>query len=374
MKRLLAAAAAALTLPGVASAATVSVGGGTHVDFVGAAGEVNHVTVEYLKPWIVVVRDTAATVRASGRNCFAYRDVDDPLSTAHAAICITAIAKAAPARVDAGDRGDVLEAANGTVVFLGGEGNDVAHGSAAADSLDGGPGDDRLYAGAGGDVLVGDWGNDELYGEAGFDRMLGGNGDDLLAGGDDPDLLHAEDGNDVLDGGAGADELFPDDGADLVRGGPDGTRMDRVSYAGRFGPVNVSLDGVANDGSAGEGDNVMPDVEEIYGGDGADTLSVVDPPAPANRPYDFSLFGGAGNDTLIGAGGRDDLFGGFGNDVLRGNAGQDRFGPLSGDPGDDTIFARDGVSDITLCGPGSDTAELDVGLDSPLLDCETLLP
>jgi Ca2+-binding RTX toxin-like protein len=69
--------------------------------------------------------------------------------------------------------------------------------------------------------------------------MLGGSGDDKLTGGW---------ANDTLDGGPGAD---------VLKGGG-GT--DTVTYASRSAAVNVSLDGVANDGEAGEGDNAGTDV------------------------------------------------------------------------------------------------------------------
>ena len=62
------------------------------------------------------------------------------------------------------------------------------------------------------------------------------------AGDDELDGLR---GNDVLDGGAGADDLMG------------GAGTDTVTYADRTAPRDVTLDGGADDGEAGEGDNVL---------------------------------------------------------------------------------------------------------------------
>ena len=74
----------------------------------------------------------------------------------------------------------------------------------------------------------------------------------------------------------------------------------------RVAPIAASIDGVANDGEAGEGDNIATDVESIVGGSAGDTLT-----------------GGAGNETLIGGAGNDTLSGLAGDDVLDGGAGAD---------------------------------------------------
>ena len=71
-----------------------------------------------------------------------------------------------------------------------------------------------------------------------------------------------------------------------------GDGPDTVSYAERLNPVTVTLDGVGNDGEAGENDFVASDVENITGGSKNDTLIGND---KANK-----LLGGSGNDTLNG--------------------------------------------------------------------------
>ena len=64
----------------------------------------------------------------------------------------------------------------------------------------------------------------------------------------------------------------------------------------------VSIDGVANDGQAGEADNVEPGVERMIGGDGADTL--------IGTPGNDSIDGAGGDDLIDGIGGDDSLEGG----------------------------------------------------------------
>jgi hypothetical protein len=157
-----------------------------------------------------------------------------------------------------------------------------------------------------------------IIGTAGSDTLTGTPGDDALYGLAGNDRLNGLQGNDDLDGGPGADD---------IRGGPGD---DAVSYGGTSAPVTVTLDDQANDGAAGEGDNVHTDVEDIYGGAGDDRLTG---DAAGN-----TIDGGAGNDTIVGGKGFDFLYGG---------------------PGDDVIDARDGTQDVVDCGAGRDRAIVD---------------
>jgi hemolysin type calcium-binding protein len=68
------------------------------------------------------------------------------------------------------------------------------------------------------------------------------------------------------------------------------------------------------------------------------------------------LLGLRGNDRLTGGAGRDGLGGGAGHDVLRGGGGADRF---SGRLGSDRLYAKDGVRDNVVGGPGRDRASVD---------------
>ncbi len=202
--------------------------------------------------------------------------------------------------------------------------------------------------------------NDGKQGEAdcvGVDveNLIGSQFNDTLVG-NDPGLYVAKAaffeprGMNVLDGGGGDDTLDGLSGADAFIGG-DGT--DTVTYGTRTLPVKVSLDGAANDGGTadvnpdtGLGDSVGPDVENLIGGSGDDTLGGS---AAAN-----TLLGGAGSDTLQGEGGDDVIDGQDGDDQVPGTFET----KLSGGPGNDVI--RGGLGDDTLDG-GLDADSLDGG-------------
>ena len=125
-----------------------------------------------------------------------------------------------------------------------------------------------------------------------------------------------------------------------------GADIDTADYDGAVN-LNVSLDGVANDGAAGENDNV--DTENVTGATGNDILTG---DANVNR-----LKGDLGNDTIDGGGGADTLNGDGDNDVLVGGAGGDI---LSGGLGtSDTVdySAAAGAVTVTI-GAGADDGEL----------------
>jgi Ca2+-binding RTX toxin-like protein len=89
----------------------------------------------------------------------------------------------------------------------------------------------------------------------------------------------------------------------------------------------------------------------LFGGTGNDTLIGA---AAAD-----GLFGQAGNDTLLGNGGVDSLFGGAGHDVLTGGAGNDQ---VFGQAGNDRMIWNPGDgSDRNEGGSGSDTVEVNGG-------------
>ena len=92
----------------------------------------------------------------------------------------------------------------------------------------------------------------------------GGDGDDRIAGSRGSDTLNGDGGDDAF--GAERDGT---DGADVMSGGAGG---DTADYSARSAPVQIDLDGVADDGEPGERDNVNADVEHVSGGAGADRI------------------------------------------------------------------------------------------------------
>ncbi|WP_330273606.1 hypothetical protein OG205_43680 [Lentzea sp. NBC_00516] len=214
----------------------------------------------------------------------------------------------------------------------------------------------------------GDDGNNSIIGTAGNDVIFAGGGNDVVVGlgGNDTVCLGA--GDDRFEGGAGNDTMVSDaaaDGADMFIGSPDNpfNGVDTVLYSGRTTPVTVTLDGNANDGAAGERDNIASDVTRVVGGSGNDVIDLSAGPGqtsvdggPGNDTLTAGSFleGGAGDDTLrlvtngsgalVGGDGNDRLFGGPFSDSVHGGNGRDR---LSGGSGDDTLFGGDGDDLIT---------------------------
>lgn len=269
-----------------------------------------------------------------------------------------------------GEPGEGDDVAADVEIINGGSGDDVLTGGPADNTLNGNGGNDRLDGGAGNDVENGGDGDDTfvqtgvqtdasangadvLNGGNGTDTatygprtapvtvtldaaandgepgegddvasdvevIAGGSGDDRLTGNEAVNTLQGNAGNDVLDGGPGDDALdggpgddvlvqpgASPDGADVLTGGEG---LDTADYRPRDNPVSVTLDGVANDGEAGEGDNVATDVEGVRGGAGPDVL--------VGSAGDNVLHGGPGDDSLTGGRGSDSLVGGRGTDAV----------------------------------------------------------
>jgi Ca2+-binding RTX toxin-like protein len=110
------------------------------------------------------------------------------------------------------------------------------------------------------------------------------------------------------------------EGADALCGGP----RTFATYIARTAGVTVSLNNAANDGEAGEGDNVCSTIGGVRGSNYADSLFAGSGGSrlEGNGGND-NLYGGMSADTLVGGTGDDDLYGASGDDTLTGNAGAD---------------------------------------------------
>ena len=224
--------------------------------------------------------------------------------------------------------------------------------------------------------------------------MIGGNGHDKLTGGFGPDTLDGGPGNDNLDGSHGNDTVRAGDGddqidagfmlsADVLDGGAGRDSITSGWYDTNNGitAMSVTLDGVANDGRSGEGENITG-IEVIH-------TTMVSTLVAASDPVEFKVFntqsgssrlvGSPGGDnlrsadyadTIEGLGGNDTIEGGYGDDTITPGPGQDTVtADAGGAPcdfiscraphGNDTINARDGERDSIDCGIGTDTAVID---------------
>jgi Ca2+-binding RTX toxin-like protein len=185
----------------------------------------------------------------------------------------------------------------------------------AISGITGGEGSDNLVAGPATRSLVGNGGNDMLLASTGRSDLLGGTGNDQLLGGN---------GTDFLQGGPGADFLSGGDG------------LDEVNYGGDA-PLRLSIGDGANDGAAGEGDDIRSDVESLTGGQGDDVLIGDD---GRNR-----LIAYGGQDVLRGEGGPDRLYGWDDGDELDPGAGLDQVYAGS----EDLPLLEDGEVDTLSC-------------------------
>ena len=310
---------------------------------------------------------------------------------------------------DLDDSADVTAAPGGSI--LGGEGADVVSATSQGSrfrfgfSVEGGAGADTLVNDDGDAMLRGQGDNDTLVGRGSNPKtlMVGGPGDDAVEnydgnatvrgrGGDDTlenngpgnATLRGEGGNDTLvSRGVGGETFMVGGlGADTFSLGPGSTT---VSYRSReaASPVTVDADGIADDGAAGEGDNLLPGKGSsagIWGGAGPDYLAVgggigelkgfagddhldarfeVASPKP-NRGA--RMMGGTGDDDIQGGMGGNVILGGAGADWINAHAGVDRVGGregvdnIYGGGGDDSLYGGRG-GDLMFGGVGDDLLE-----------------
>ncbi len=435
---------------GAIAAVTISAPDASTISVTTTAAEANDLTVTRDADGLTVAENNASVTMTTAGAC-------GPGPSRNLAECPGTASTVTMSLGDGNDRARVQTPI--TARIFGGPGDDTIDGGAGADALfgdgpseaDPGAGADRLEGGAGNDALNGGRGADTLVGDTGADALDGGSDADALSGGDDPDTVSGGDGADHLSGGAGDDRLEggPGDdtvgvpapmmigatllptepGNDVLSGGPGNDALDpgvggggdrdvlvgddgvdTVSYGVRSVPVTTTKDGIANDGQAGEADNIAGDVERIDGGlandavgggpgpdvldggPGADTLrggpgadqliggpgrdaaSYVGEPratvrldrgtARTARRGDRDRLaevedvrGGGQGDTLTGSNGRNRIDGTAGADYVDGGHGVDR---LAGGSSADLVAARDGVRDEPVsCGPGQDLAIVD---------------
>jgi Ca2+-binding RTX toxin-like protein len=189
-----------------------------------------------------------------------------------------------------------------------GEGASTLEGTANADSLKGTNEGDLINGLGGDDTLRGEGGDDTLIGAGGNDYLGGGVGADKLDGGSGNDTLVGNDGDDVLTGGDGTDHLIGGLGADTLDGG---TGYNIADYSSDTAGVYINL--VTNTFSGGEAEgDVLINIPRVYGGSGDDTLIGSTDAywlrghggddilvSAENATGSYNLEGGSGSDTFV---------------------------------------------------------------------------
>ena len=281
-----------------------------------------------------------------------------------------------------GSGNDVIDGGSGDDDLSGGEGDDVLDGGPGDDNIDGGPGVDSVVTGDGSDVIITD--SDDDLGEFGFDVLapISLNSDSVVVRGQPlslatsfPDPASAVsidfgDGNTAA--GGEVTHVYTETGlypatATVVDSLGNTTTIYRelrvTQTAMQVDPTDANLTALAIGGSTGN-DHISVeanqlDLSEVHPRDGVRSLGTFAPDGHilvygqagndhltigSQITLSAWLFGGQGNDRLIGGGGDDVLDGGGGNDQLQGGFGRDLLvggignDQLSGGSGEDILI------------------------------------
>jgi Ca2+-binding RTX toxin-like protein len=363
---------AALAAPAAAQAGTLTLDG-PNLSYTATPGQSSSIfyTRDYGQTDAITIGDTGGGVTSGDPRC---TPVGDQLRCTGVTGTI---------RIDAGDGNDTIANPSGDTIT-----NSV--------EVHGGPGNDTLKApehGSTPTALFGDDGNDTLAGGDQSDDLHGGAGDDKLDGNAGTDQLRGDDGNDTLDGDEGNKGGF----ADLLDGG---NGIDRVAGWTSANndmnvPISITVNGVADDGRPGEGDNVISierqtanvsgsftytdadDQLEVYANDhfGPSTIATNGGnDAVTSGETDETIDTGSGNDRIDAGYGNDTITPGPGRDVVSADMAQSDCGILQScrlPQGNDTVNAVDGEVDTISCGVGTDTVNADP-VDVVGTDCEVV--
>lgn len=253
---------------------------------------------------------------------------------------------------------DVIRAGSGNDTISAGDGNDYIDTGSDSDTAYGARGDDTIKGWGGDDSLFGGEGHDRLYGWAGNDSLEGGLGSDLLDGGNGSDTLISNDSNDTILAGAGDDEVQLRAGSFTV----DSAVHAILTDFSHFHPVLEFSDSQRSfnqsnvDGGSGidtlilteeadifvfkndDSNNMnQPDlqvyssnvsgIEVVDSGDGDDILSL----SRDLGSSPISVFGGAGDDVILGGMPGDEIYGGFGRDTIWADSATGIWGGAGGD-------------------------------------------
>jgi Ca2+-binding RTX toxin-like protein len=322
----------------------------------------------------VTVNGTAAAdnvVVTGGAGFFAVQGITPQVTVNHAEAEFDVLTIAA---LDGDDSVDAQQVAAGQIKLrlLGGVGSDTLIGSAGDDFLEGGVGGDVIRGGNGSDtasyatssagvtinLATGSNSGGDATGDTLFDieNLLGSGLADSLTGNGSNNILEGGAGGDTLDGGGGNDTL---------------------SYASSAAAVSVNLATMTVSGGDAQGDVLLSSFRNVIGSGGADVL--------LGNDLANAFEGGAGADTLNGAGGNDTViyassFAGVSVNLLSGAvsgghaqgdilsgfenvAGSALNDVLTGDNGMNALFGASG-NDTLAGGLGNDLINGGLGIDS----------
>jgi len=297
--------------------------------YVAGTGQSNSITISMPDNNTVIIDDIVPIVAGAGCT----HGWTDPTKVYCDVLITNAEVESDVLIVQALDLNDIIVADSvfpGTIFLFGDDGNDFISMGPTDLPSDNYFYDNQIFGGAGNDTLL-VFGRADVYGQAGDDTLN-----------DRPQSVTEDLQGTQLWGGTGSDTFYGNDST-------------VVSYTDHGVPVSVTLDNVANDGAAGEGDYVSIGIGLIEGGSQRDVIDA------RGVSYGIVIQGFAGDDSIFGGSGDDDLTGGDGDDDLHGGDGDDF---LNGDGG--------GANEL-YGGAGQDTCVID---PAPAVrrSCEVLRP
>jgi Ca2+-binding RTX toxin-like protein len=297
-----------------------------------------------------ITLDLAGVFNSSGSGQNDPNSNDDPISTKSGETWTGAndddITALATAKVHAGGGDDNLDAFGDATVFGGAGDDDIVaknagptYGEAGNDSINAYRG--TSFGNDGNDTLFAYWDAD-VYGGRGKDLIdFSGTGTAYGGGGGDQltttfrGIGHGDGGNDTIYAGG---EAWGDDGDDLFQIELASKTILSV-YGGAGNDTMLGNGPITSTLYGGAGNDLMTSLDlVIHGDDGNDTLS-------SGYEGSTTLFGGNGNDVLSG----DDALGGAGDDTISAS-----FGTGYGEVGNDSIAAK-----TSYGGDGDDVLRLD---------------